>query len=62
MSRFPNSEVPLSVADLIEIERIFIELMRERVRATHGTPDCATPQLFEPPNSVHDFRSQWGML
>jgi hypothetical protein len=61
MSRFPNSEVPISEADRTEIEAIFIELMRERDAAVHaGTGNPELP-FVDPPDNAQDLRSQWGL-
>jgi hypothetical protein len=61
MNIFPNAEVPISHEDRAEIIAIFIGLMQERDGAPCGDAESPRLPLFDPPNSLNDLRSQWGL-
>jgi hypothetical protein len=59
MSNYSNPEIPLSDADMAEIEDIFIGLMR--ARGARDESEETTLPLFAPPRSPDDLRSEWGI-
>jgi hypothetical protein len=61
MNIFPNAEVPISHEDRAEIIAIFIGLMQERDGASFCDAENPRLPLFDPPNSLSDLRSQWGL-
>jgi hypothetical protein len=61
MNIFPNGEVPISHEDRAEIIAIFIGLMQEHDEVPFGEAGNSKLPLFDPPGSLNDLRSQWGL-
>ena len=61
MNSFSNSDFPISHEDRAEILAIFIALMQERDGAMTGETESSSLPLFDPPNSIKNLRSQWGL-
>jgi hypothetical protein len=61
MNSFPIANFPISHEDRAEILAIFIGLMEARDGALPDDPENPMLPLFDPPNSLKDLRSQWGL-
>jgi hypothetical protein len=61
MNSLPISNFPISHEDRAEILAIFIGLMEAQEGAQPGDLENPKLPLFDPPSSLNDLRSQWGL-